>query len=69
LEFYAIKQREDVVCALTESTRRVGGGDGAAARMGIIRTYSPCMKKLGINLNQYSVLVAVFRRSEHIPTN
>src|SRR5438128_6283690 len=35
---YAQKQREEIVRALTESKGRVGGADGAAARMGIHRT-------------------------------
>ena len=32
------KQREEIVHALAESKGRVGGADGAAARMGINRT-------------------------------
>jgi formate hydrogenlyase transcriptional activator len=52
---YAKKQREEIVRALTESKGRVGGGDGAAARMGINRTTLLFrMKKFGINPQQYA---------------
>jgi formate hydrogenlyase transcriptional activator len=51
---YAQKQREEIVRALTESKGRVGGADGAAARMGIHRTtLITRMKKLGIDPRQY----------------
>jgi formate hydrogenlyase transcriptional activator len=48
------KQREEIVRALSGSKGRVGGADGAAARMGMNRTtlYSR-MKKLGIHPKQY----------------
>jgi formate hydrogenlyase transcriptional activator len=47
---YSKKQREDILHALTESKGRVGGGDGAAARLGINRTtLISRMKKLGID--------------------
>jgi formate hydrogenlyase transcriptional activator len=47
---YAQKQREEIVRALTECNGRVGGADGAAARMGINRTtLISRMKKLGID--------------------
>ena len=46
---FARKQREEIVRALTESKGRVGGADGAAARMGINRTTLLArMKKFGI---------------------
>lgn len=49
------KQREDIVQALTESKGRVGGVDGAAARMGINRTtLLSRMKKLAIDPRQYA---------------
>src|ERR1051326_1625581 len=54
---YAQKQREEIVRALTESNGRVGGADGAAARMGIHRTtLISRMKKLGIDPRQYANL-------------
>jgi transcriptional regulator with GAF, ATPase, and Fis domain len=52
---YANKQREEIVRALTQSKGRVGGADGAAARMGVNRTTLHCrMKKLGIDRHQYA---------------
>jgi formate hydrogenlyase transcriptional activator len=49
------KQREEIVRALTESKGRVGGADGAAARLGINRTTLMArIKKLGIEPRQYS---------------
>jgi formate hydrogenlyase transcriptional activator len=52
---YSQKQREKIVHALTESKGRVGGADGAAARIGINRTtLISRMKKLGIDPRQYS---------------
>ena len=52
---YAKKQREEIVHALTESKGRVGGADGAAARMGINRTTLLArMKKFGIDPRQYA---------------
>jgi formate hydrogenlyase transcriptional activator len=49
------KQREEIVRALTESKGRVGGADGAAARMGINRTTLLArIKKLGIDPRQYA---------------
>jgi formate hydrogenlyase transcriptional activator len=51
----AEKQREEIVRALTESKGRVGGIDGAAARMGINRTtLLSRIKKLGISPEQYA---------------
>jgi formate hydrogenlyase transcriptional activator len=52
---YAQKEREKIVRALTECNGRVGGADGAAARMGINRTtLISRMKKLGIDPRQYA---------------
>ena len=49
------KQRDAIVRALTESRGRVGGVEGAAARMGINRTTLLArMKKLGIDPRQYA---------------
>jgi formate hydrogenlyase transcriptional activator len=49
------KQREEIVRALTESKGRVGGEDGAAARMGINRTTLIArIKKFGIDPRQYA---------------
>jgi formate hydrogenlyase transcriptional activator len=51
----ARKQRDDIVRALTESKGRVGGPDGAAARLGINRTtLLSRMKKFGINPQLYT---------------
>jgi formate hydrogenlyase transcriptional activator len=48
------KQREAIVCALTECKGRVGGGNGAAARLGLNRTtLLSRIKKLGIHPRQY----------------
>jgi len=47
--------REEIVGALTECKGRVGGNDGAAARLGINRTtLLSRMKKLGIHPRQFS---------------
>ena len=52
---YDRKQREEIVRALTESKGRVGGDDGAAARLGINRTtLLSRMKKFGIDPKQFS---------------
>ena len=49
------EQREEIVRALTESKGKVGGADGAAARMGINRTTLIArIKKLGIDPRQYA---------------
>ena len=49
------KQREDIVRALAESKGRVGGADGAAARIGVNRTtLISRMKKFGIDPRQYA---------------
>jgi formate hydrogenlyase transcriptional activator len=51
----ARKEREEIVRALTESKGRVGGADGAAARMGINRTTLLArIKKFGIDPRQYA---------------
>jgi len=52
---YARKQRNEIVQALTECKGRVGGADGAAARLGMNRTtLLSRMKKFGIYAKQYS---------------
>jgi len=52
---YSQKQREEIVRALTEAKGRVGGADGAAARLGINRTtLISRMKKFGIDPRQYA---------------
>ena len=49
------RQREGIVRALTESRGRVGGANGAAARMGMNRTtLISRMKKLGIDPHRYA---------------
>jgi transcriptional regulator with GAF, ATPase, and Fis domain len=49
------KQRDAIVRALTEAKGRVGGADGAAARLGINRTtFLVRMKKFGIDPRQYA---------------
>ena len=54
LEEHARKQREEIVRALTECNGRVGGADGAAARLGINRTtLLSRMKKFGIYAKQF----------------
>jgi len=51
----ARKQRDEMVRALTETRGRVGGADGAAARMGLNRTtLLSRIKKFGINPRHYS---------------
>jgi transcriptional regulator with GAF, ATPase, and Fis domain len=52
---YARKQRDEIMRALTVSRGRVGGADGAAARLGMNRTtLLSRMKKFGIFAKQYS---------------
>ena len=52
---FARKQREEIIHALAESKGRVGGADGAAARMGINRTTLLArIKKFGIDPRQYA---------------
>jgi formate hydrogenlyase transcriptional activator len=49
------KQRDTIVGALTVSKGRVGGTNGAAARMGMNRTTLLArMKKLGIDPRDYA---------------
>jgi formate hydrogenlyase transcriptional activator len=51
---YDTKQREDIVRTLTECRGRVGGDDGAAARLGINRTtLLSRMKKFSISAKQF----------------
>jgi formate hydrogenlyase transcriptional activator len=52
---YARKQRDAIVDALTETKGRVGGPDGAAARLDMNRTTLLArMKKFGIDPRQYA---------------
>jgi formate hydrogenlyase transcriptional activator len=54
-EEHARRQHEEIVRALTESKGRVGGEDGAAARLGLNRTtLLSRMKKFGIVPKQFS---------------
>ncbi len=54
-EEYERKQREEIIQALTACKGRVGGSDGAAARLGINRTTLMYrMRKLGIYAKLYS---------------
>ncbi|MGA9996156.1 MAG: hypothetical protein WBP93_12130, partial [Pyrinomonadaceae bacterium] len=52
---YDRKQRGEIVRVLGETKGRVGGAEGAAARMGVNRTtLLSRMKKLGIDPKQFS---------------
>jgi formate hydrogenlyase transcriptional activator len=52
---YARKRRDEIIRALTACKGRVGGADGAAARLGMNRTtLLSRMKKFGIYAKQYS---------------
>jgi len=52
---YERKQRDEIVRALTACKGRVGGADGAAARLGMQRTtFVSRMKKFGIYAKQYA---------------
>jgi formate hydrogenlyase transcriptional activator len=52
---YERRQRDEIVRALTACKGRVGGIDGAAARLGIQRTtFVSRMKKFGIYAKQYA---------------
>ena len=52
---YERKQRGEIIRALTACKGRVGGADGAAARLGVNRTtFLARMKKLGIYAKQYA---------------
>jgi formate hydrogenlyase transcriptional activator len=52
---HAKKQRDQIVRALTEAKGRVGGSDGAAARLRVNRTTLLArMKKLGVDPRDYS---------------
>jgi formate hydrogenlyase transcriptional activator len=54
-EEYARKQREEIVRALSACKGRVGGADGAAARLGMNRTtLLSRMKKFGIYAKRYA---------------
>jgi formate hydrogenlyase transcriptional activator len=51
---YDERQREEIVRVLGETKGRVGGAEGAAARLGINRTtLLSRMKRLGIDAKQY----------------
>jgi len=55
VEEYAKKQREEIVRALSACKGRVGGAEGAAARLGMNRTtLLSRMKKFGIHAKQYA---------------
>ena len=55
LDEYETRQRDDIIRALTECKGRVGGADGAAARLGVNRTTLLArMKKFGIYAKQYA---------------
>jgi formate hydrogenlyase transcriptional activator len=52
---FAKRQREEIIQALTESKGRVGGADGAAAKMGLNRTTLLArIKKYGIDPRRYA---------------
>jgi formate hydrogenlyase transcriptional activator len=52
---YERKQRGEIIQALTACKGRVGGADGAAARLGMQRTtFVSRMKKFGIYAKQYA---------------
>lgn len=52
---HAMRQREEIARALTDCKGRVGGADGAAARLGLNRTtLLSRMKKLGLDPKQFS---------------
>ncbi|HEX8893561.1 MAG TPA: helix-turn-helix domain-containing protein, partial [Terriglobales bacterium] len=52
---YARKQRDEIIQALTACKGRVGGTDGAAARLGMNRTtLLSRMKKFGIHAKQFA---------------
>jgi formate hydrogenlyase transcriptional activator len=52
---HAKKQHDEIVRVLAECKGRVGGAEGAAARMGISRTtLISRMKRLGINPYDYA---------------
>jgi formate hydrogenlyase transcriptional activator len=54
-EEYERKQRDEIIRALTACKGRVGGADGAAARLGMNRTtFLSRMKKFGIYAKQYA---------------
>jgi formate hydrogenlyase transcriptional activator len=52
---YERRQRDEIIAALTACKGRVGGADGAAARLGMNRTtFLSRMKKFGIYAKQYA---------------
>jgi formate hydrogenlyase transcriptional activator len=55
LDEYEKRQRDEIVRVLTACRGRVGGADGAAARLGVNRTtFLARMKKFGIYAKQYA---------------
>jgi formate hydrogenlyase transcriptional activator len=55
LDEYETRRRDEIIGALTACKGRVGGLDGAAARLGVNRTtFLARMKKLGIYAKQYA---------------
>jgi formate hydrogenlyase transcriptional activator len=55
LDEYERRQRDDIIRVLTACKGRVGGADGAAARLGVNRTtFLARMKKFGIYAKQYA---------------
>jgi formate hydrogenlyase transcriptional activator len=54
-DVYERRQRDEITRALTACRGRVGGADGAAARLGMNRTtFLSRMKKFGIYAKQYA---------------
>jgi formate hydrogenlyase transcriptional activator len=52
---YERRQRDEIIATLTACRGRVGGADGAAARLGMNRTtFLSRMKKFGIHAKQYA---------------
>jgi transcriptional regulator with GAF, ATPase, and Fis domain len=55
LDEYERKQRDEIIQALTACKGRVGGADGAAARLQMNRTtFVSRMKKFGVYAKQYA---------------
>jgi formate hydrogenlyase transcriptional activator len=55
LDEYERRQRDEIIRGLTACRGRVGGADGAAARLGVNRTtFLARMKKFGIYAKQYA---------------
>jgi formate hydrogenlyase transcriptional activator len=55
LDEYERRQHDEIIRMLTACKGRVGGADGAAARLGVNRTtFLARMKKFGIYAKQYA---------------